>query len=72
MLYSKNNYNLFYIENIFAIDNYCAKVLEVACQKKVKSKLNWVNPAVIGKFQKFFQRKSAPSEDVLVCQVFIP
>lgn len=71
MLYSKNNYNLFYIENIFAIDNYCAKVLEVACQKK--SKASWiVNPAVIGKFQKFFQRNSAPSEDVLVCQVFIP
>lgn len=37
MLYSKNNYNLFYIENIFAIDNYCAKVLEVACQKKSKA-----------------------------------
>lgn len=43
MLYSKNNYNLFYIENIFAIDNYCAKVLEVACQKKSKAKLDQVD-----------------------------
>lgn len=73
LLYNKNY--LFDIQNIFAIDNYCAKFSEVACQnveskawsswriKSVLLRVNW-------KIAKSPPKKTALAEYVLVCQDF--
>lgn len=71
LLYNKS-YNLFDIQNIFAIDNYCAKISEVACQN-VESKAwsSWRIKSVLLKVN-WKIAKSPPhpalAEYVLVCQ----